>query len=94
MVLQGNVLTDAAVDNAFHLTQFLGRNLLEVREVEAQVVGRYERTLLFNVGAKHFAQSLVEQVRSRVVRLAAAACLFVDQSAECSFGLSRQFLVR
>ena len=40
--LKRQVLTDALVDEVLHLADLFGRYLLEVREVETQVVGRYE----------------------------------------------------
>ena len=69
MVLQGQVLSDLIVHQSLHLAQFLGCHLLEVREVEAQVFGRHERTLLFDVRAQHLSQGLVEEVRGGVVGL-------------------------
>ena len=40
--LQRQVLTDPFIYQMLHLTYLFGRHLLEVREVEAQVIGRYE----------------------------------------------------
>ena len=92
MVLHRNVLADTAVHDAFHLAQFLGRNLLEMRKVEAQVVGRHERALLLHVRAEHLAQGLVEQVRGSVVGFAGMACLSVHRGMESGGGISRQLL--
>ena len=65
---------------------------VEVREVEAQVVGRDERALLLHVRAEHLAQGLVQQVGGRVVGFAAAACLFVHAGAEHGAGPCGQLL--
>ena len=50
-----------------HLGQLFGAQRLGVREVEAQTVGRHQRTLLAHVIAEHVTQRAVQQVRSRVV---------------------------
>ena len=46
ILLKGQVLADALVDEVFDLAKLLGAHLLEVREVEAQIVGCHERALL------------------------------------------------
>ena len=92
VILQRNVLADAAVHDAFHLSQLLGRHLLEVGEVKAQVVRCHQRTFLFHVRSQYFAQSLVEQVRGRMVGLASPAGFQVHLGTEGCFGMSRQFL--
>ena len=84
MILQGDVLADTTVDNLFNLTQFFGRHLLEVREVEAQIVGSNKRTLLFYMATEYFAESLVDEVSGRVVGFAATTRFEVDYCAEIS----------
>ena len=91
MVLHRNVLADTAVHNPLHLTQFLRRYLLEMRKVEAQVVGRYERAFLLNVRAEHLTQGLVKQVRGSVVGFAGMACLDVHRGMEGGGGIGGQF---
>ena len=85
--LKGQVLTDTFVDQMLNLTNLLGSNLLEVREVEAQVVGSYQRTLLLNVLAQNGAQSLVQQVGTGVVGLGGTTALHIDASHEFSLGI-------
>ena len=67
MLVDVDVLTDHIVYHALYLTQLLVGNLLEVREVEAQGVGAYERTLLLYVVAQNLLQCIVEQVGSCMV---------------------------
>src|SRR5690606_5343207 len=55
---------------------------LVVCEVEAQPVGRDERTLLPDVLAEHAAQCGVEQVRRRVVTHDIPAALLVDRALD------------
>ena len=86
--MQGDVATDAFVHNAFHTAQFLGRHFLEVREVKTQVIRCDERTLLLHMGAEHFAQGLVEQVRGRMVGFAGGTGVGVDAGHELCFGMS------
>ena len=92
MVLQRNILADAGVDDALHLTQFLGCDLLEVAEVEAQAFGRDERAFLLYVCAEHFAQGLVEEVRGAMVGFAGAALVGVDTCHELCLGMLGQAL--
>ena len=47
--LERDILADAFVDDVLYLAQLFGRDLLEVREVETQSVGSYERAFLFYV---------------------------------------------
>ena len=54
---------------------------LEVREVEAQAVGRDHRARLLHVLAEHLLQRLVEQVGRRVVGADGVAPLVVDRRA-------------
>ena len=84
MVLQGQVFADARVDQAFHLAQLLGRDFLEVGEVETQTVGRDERAFLFDVVAEDFAQGLIHEVRGGVVGFGATTA--VDINAGHEFG--------
>ena len=67
MLIKGNVLTNHIVYHSFHLTNFLVGHLLEVREVETEGIGRYQRTLLLHMVAQHLFQSIVEQVGSCMV---------------------------
>ena len=67
MLIKGNVLTDHTIHHPFHLTNFLVGHLLEVREIETEGIGRYQRALLLHVVAQHLFQSIVEQVGSRMV---------------------------
>ena len=90
VILQCYVFADAAVDKAFHLAQFFACHLLEVAEVEAQIVGSDERTLLFDVCTEHLAQRLVEQVCRGVVRFATAASLDVYLCLERCAGICWQ----
>ena len=90
MLLEGNVGADRGVDNALHLTYLLGRHLLEVGEVEAQVVGHDERTLLLDVGAQHTAQRVVEQVSGGVVGFAAGPPVLVYLGGKLGLGVLRQ----
>ena len=60
--LQRYVGTDLGVDDVFHLADFFIGHFLEVREVEAQGVRSYQRTLLFHMVAEYFAECGVQQV--------------------------------
>lgn len=73
VLLKRDVLAYLVVDDAFHLTQFLIGYFLEVREVETEVVGGYQRTSLFNMFAQYGAEGLVEQVRTSVVGFTGSA---------------------
>lgn len=61
------------IDDGFHAGDLLGRHGRVVREVEAGLVGVDQRAALLHVGAQHFAQGLVHQVRGRVVAHRAGA---------------------
>ena len=84
MILQGNVLADATVDDLFNLTQFFRRHFLEVREVEAQIVGSNKRTLLFYMATENLAEGLIDEVSGRVVGFASTTRFEVDYCAEIS----------
>ena len=60
------------VHQVFDIEQVLLRKRRVVREVEAQAVGRDERSGLLGVRPDHFVQRRVEQVRARVI---AANCV-------------------
>jgi hypothetical protein len=60
--------TNLLVHHALDLLQLALRHRLEVREVEAQAVGRDERALLRDVRAEHLAQGSMQQVRGRVIQ--------------------------
>lgn len=42
MILQSDILADTTVHNALYLAEFLRSNLLEVREVKAEIIGSNE----------------------------------------------------
>ncbi len=62
--------------------QLLRRHRLEVREVEAQPVGRDQRALLLYVRAEHLAQRRVQQVRRAVIERGRLASLPVHLGLE------------
>ena len=92
MVLQGDVLADAGIDDALHLAQLLGCHLLEVAEVKAQAFGRNERAFLLYMCAKHLAKGLIQQVRGAVVGLAGVTLVSIHASHEIGFGVFGQLL--
>ena len=49
-----------------------------MRKVEAQSIGRYERTLLLHMFAKHRAQCCVHQVSGRMIEANRLASLSID----------------
>src|ERR1700682_5930400 len=51
----------------FDLAQLRGRERLEMREIEAQPVGRHQRSLLLYVAAQYLAQRRVQQMRGAVI---------------------------
>ena len=68
----------------------LGRDRLEVAEVEAQPVGRHQRALLLDVVAEHLAQRPVQDVGAGVVAADGVAALAVDAARRPSWpGLDR-----
>ena len=75
-----------------HFAQLLGCDLLEVREVEAQSVGRDERSALLHMCAQHLAQGSVEQVCAGVVRLNGTTGFNVDTCHEFCLRVLRQLL--
>ena len=66
------------------MAQLLGRDFLEVGEVETQTVGRDERALLFDVVSKDFAQGLIHEVCGGVVGFSATTA--IDINAGHKFG--------
>ena len=90
--LEGDILANLLVHKVFHLAQLLGCHLLEVREVEAQTVGRDQRAALLDVGAQHLAQGSIQQVGAGVVRLNGAALVDVDAGHELGLHVLRQLL--
>ena len=56
-----------AVGEALHLRELLGRDRLVVREVEAQPIGRDERTRLLHVRPEHLAHCPVQDVGRGVI---------------------------
>ena len=81
-VSAARVGADLLVDAPLDAPQLLGRDRLEVREVEAQAVGRDQRTLLLHVRAEHLAQRGVQQVRGGVVAADVLAAGVVDLRAD------------
>ena len=61
------VPVDLLVDDPLDAVELVARDRLEMDEVEAQAIGRHERSRLLDVGAEDLAQRRVEQVRGRVV---------------------------
>ena len=92
MLVERQVLTDEVVDETLYLAQLLVSHLGEMREVEAQRCGRYERALLLYVVAEHLLQSVVEQVGSGVVGSRALASVYVYASHEVGLRVLRQSL--
>ena len=78
MLVERNILTNHAVYHTLHLTQFLVGHLLEMREVEAQSVGTYIRTLLLYMVAKHLLEGIVEQVSGCMVGGTGIALVNID----------------
>ena len=74
----GGVGAHARVHEALDLALLLERERREVREVEAQAIGRDERALLRDVLAERRAQRPVQEVRRRVVAADGVAALAVD----------------
>ena len=68
-----------AVGEALHLRELLGRDRLVVREVEAQPIGRDERTRLLHVRPEHLAQRPVQDVGRGVIAPYAVAPHAVDR---------------
>ena len=91
MLFQRIVGTDLFAHQLFHLTNFFVRHLLEVGEVEAQRVGRYIRTFLFDMCSQHLTQRLMQQVSGRVVTFALDTFLLVDLGSKSRRHILRQF---
>src|SRR5690606_34075003 len=64
----GRIGADLLVHQPLDLGQLLGPDRLEMREVEAQPVGRDQRALLGDVGAQHRAQHGMQQMSGRMVQ--------------------------
>ena len=75
------VVADFGVHPALDLGQLAGTERSEMGEVEAQTVGRDQRTLLGDVIAEHAAQGGMQQVRGRVVEHGGGATRGVDAGA-------------
>ena len=67
VLIQGDILTDHLIHHALYLTDLLVCHLLEVREVEAQGIRAYVRSLLLYMVAEHLLQRIVEQVGCSMV---------------------------
>ena len=74
------------------MAQLLGRDFLEVGEVETQTVGRDERALLFDVVAEDFAQGLIYEVRGGVVGFGATTAIDVDAGHEFGRDVGGKFV--
>jgi hypothetical protein len=61
------IAADLGVHPGLDQAELLGRDGLEVGEVEAQAIRCHQRALLLHVGAQHFAQGGVQQVGGGVV---------------------------
>src|SRR5580704_1956385 len=72
------VRADIGVDEILDLALLLVGHRREVREVEAQPIGRDQRAFLRDVVAEHVLERVVEQVRGRVVRADPLAARVVD----------------
>ena len=70
---------DLVVGEVFDLADLLGRDRLEVAEVEPQAVGRDQRTLLLHVVAEHLAQRPVQDVGAGVVAPDRVAPIDIDR---------------
>ena len=91
-LLKTDVLTNHRVHQTFHLAQFLIGNFLEMREVEAQRIGAYERTLLLHMVAQHLFKSVVKQVSGGMVSGTCVALVGVNASHEVCLDVLRQLL--
>ena len=87
---QRNSHANSLVDKMFNLSQFLRRNFLEMREVETQTVGMYQRAFLLHMRAEHFAQSLMQQVSGRVVGADGHTAVSINAGNELLFRILRQ----
>ena len=72
------VAVDLRVDDPLDAVDLLARHRLKVHEVEAQPIGRDQRSRLLHVRAEHLAQRRVQQMRRRVVAPRRIANLGVD----------------
>ena len=66
-VWTGVFLQDLLVDDLLDLEQLLARQCREVDEVEAQPIGRDERSGLLDVRAEHLSKRRMQQVSGRVI---------------------------
>ncbi|MNU71875.1 hypothetical protein D3C71_613170 [compost metagenome] len=73
------VLQDDFVRHLLDHLQLLGRHRLRMRNVEAQALGRDQRTLLGDVRAEHLAQRLVQQVGGGVVGAQTRTTVMIDR---------------
>ena len=92
VLLEGIVGADRTVDQPLDLAQLLRGHLLEVREVEAQHLGRHERALLLDMLPEHLAQRLVHEMRGRVVVGRALPLRGVDARGELRGGVLRKLV--
>ena len=79
------------IGQTLHFFQFLGGNLLEVREVEAQHVGRHKGAFLLNVCAEHLAQGVMQQVCGGVVGRCAPTGIHINLSFKLSLEIGGKF---
>ena len=85
------ILQDDLVRHLLDDLQLLSRHRLRVRNVEAQALGRDQRTFLGDVGAQHFAESLVQQMGRGMVGAQTRAPVVIDRQhdgiadLDCSF---------
>ena len=81
-MLTGDVFKNLGIDDVFNLADFLIAHRLIMHKVKTRLVGVDQRTFLLHVAAEHFAQSLVHQVRNRVIAHDAATHQQVDLGIE------------
>ena len=80
--LDRQVAQHALVGQVLDLPALVGRHGRQVREVEAQPIGRDQRALLRDVRAQHLAQRPVQEVGGRVVAADGVAALDVDREVD------------
>ena len=88
------VLQHDVVGDVLDALQFLRRDRLGVREIEAQALRRDQRATLGNVIAEHEAQRLVQQMGRRMVGADRAAPGAIDFELQRQAGLERALLHR
>ena len=80
-ITESALLADLVVDQILDAPLLVVGHRLEVREVEAQAIGRDQRALLRHVRAEHLLERQVQKVRRRVVGADGVAARVVDGEA-------------